>query len=77
MDKKALDKAVEEAHKKGYVEIKLQIRLDSNFRKSVFLEELSGAMATAEQIIRAYVQKYGRRTQPSKQKRRGLKLRIT
>jgi len=76
MDKKALDKAVEEARKKGYLEIKLQIRLDAAFRRQTFIEELSGCLDTAKQIIIAYQEKYGKAAQPKKKKKRGLKLKI-
>jgi len=66
-NQRMIDRAVEEAHKKGYLDINLKVRLDASFRRSVFLEELAGVMATAEKIIKAYVEKYGRKDEKRNQ----------
>ena len=60
VDKKALDKAVEEVRKKGYLDLNLKLRVGVAFDRTIFMEELCGALALAVEISKAYQKKYGK-----------------
>ena len=60
MDKKELDKAVEEVRKKGYLDVSVRLRIGVAFDRTIFMEEFSGALAAAVEISKAYQEKYGK-----------------
>ena len=58
--KRMLDKTVEEVRKKGYLDLSLKLRVGVAFDRTIFMEELCGALVLAVEISKAYQKKYGK-----------------